>query len=216
MKLTHIFTVAACCLSVACNRQTAEKPAPEDSPKSSTEVTVKLPSLDAAVDKLKADVKDVAEAAKEKLAENAEVEIERIAKQLDEVAGDFNTNAGQLEGDAKEQFEKMRVEFDRKKEVFRQKLKEFKEGSEEISKFKKLFAEAFPKEFKKIRFPETSGIGFKPISFWQAWGLILLSQILFKANMHSTARTGRWRHRDPAHPESATTPSDSPLGGSSS
>jgi len=25
--------------------------------------------------------------------------------------------------------------------------------------------------------------GFKPISFWQAWGLMLLSQILFKANM---------------------------------
>ena len=25
--------------------------------------------------------------------------------------------------------------------------------------------------------------GLKPISFWQAWGLILLSQILFKANM---------------------------------
>jgi hypothetical protein len=25
--------------------------------------------------------------------------------------------------------------------------------------------------------------GLKPISFWQAWGLILLAQILFKANM---------------------------------
>ena len=37
--------------------------------------------------------------------------------------------------------------------------------------------------------------GIKAISFWQAWGIILLSQILFKANMHSTARTGRWRHR---------------------
>jgi hypothetical protein len=33
----------------------------------------------------------------------------------------------------------------------------------------------------------------KPISFWQAWGLILLSQILFKANMQPTTRTGRWR-----------------------
>jgi hypothetical protein len=32
--------------------------------------------------------------------------------------------------------------------------------------------------------------GFKAISFWQAWGLILLSQILFKANMQPTARTG--------------------------
>ena len=36
---------------------------------------------------------------------------------------------------------------------------------------------------------------FKPISFWQAWGLILLSQILFKANMQPTTRTGRWRRR---------------------
>lgn len=36
--------------------------------------------------------------------------------------------------------------------------------------------------------------GLKPISFWQAWGLILLSQILFKANMQPMARTGpRWR-----------------------
>src|SRR5207247_11177194 len=37
--------------------------------------------------------------------------------------------------------------------------------------------------------------GLKSISFWQAWGLILLSQILFKANMQPTARTGRWRRR---------------------
>jgi hypothetical protein len=36
----------------------------------------------------------------------------------------------------------------------------------------------------------------KPISFWQAWGLILLSQFLFKANMQPTTRTGRWRYRD--------------------
>jgi hypothetical protein len=44
--------------------------------------------------------------------------------------------------------------------------------------------------------------GFKPISFWQAWGLILLSQILFKANMQPTTRTGsRWR-RAPAGGES--------------
>lgn len=34
----------------------------------------------------------------------------------------------------------------------------------------------------------------KPISFWQAWGLILLAQIFFKANMQPTTRTGRrWR-----------------------
>ena len=37
--------------------------------------------------------------------------------------------------------------------------------------------------------------GLKPISFWQAWGLILLSQILFKAHMQPRLRTGRrWRH----------------------
>ncbi len=41
---------------------------------------------------------------------------------------------------------------------------EFKEGSEDVAKFKKVFAEMFPKEFKKIRFPDTSGIGFKPVS----------------------------------------------------
>ena len=33
--------------------------------------------------------------------------------------------------------------------------------------------------------------GFKPISFWQAWGLILLSQILFKANVHRNVGAGR-------------------------
>jgi hypothetical protein len=32
--------------------------------------------------------------------------------------------------------------------------------------------------------------GFKPISFWQAWGLVLLSQILFKANMQRTLPAG--------------------------
>jgi hypothetical protein len=35
----------------------------------------------------------------------------------------------------------------------------------------------------------------KPISFWQAWGLVLLAQILFKANVQPTMRTGRWRRR---------------------
>ena len=36
--------------------------------------------------------------------------------------------------------------------------------------------------------------GVKAISFWQAWGLMLLSQILFKAHMQPTMRTGpRWR-----------------------
>jgi hypothetical protein len=41
--------------------------------------------------------------------------------------------------------------------------------------------------------------GVRPISFWQAWGLMLLSQILFKAHMQPTMRTGsRWR-RDHAN-----------------
>ena len=42
----------------------------------------------------------------------------------------------------------------------------------------------------------------KPISFWQAWGLILLSQILFKANMQPTTRTGTWQRRVPARGDS--------------
>src|SRR5690349_5106646 len=41
---------------------------------------------------------------------------------------------------------------------------EFQEGSEENKKFMKLFQENYPKLFKKIRFPETSGIGIKPVS----------------------------------------------------
>ena len=44
--------------------------------------------------------------------------------------------------------------------------------------------------------------GFKLISFWQAWGLMLLSQILFKAHMQPTMRTGGMHRRrlecDPA------------------
>src|ERR671911_1377726 len=41
---------------------------------------------------------------------------------------------------------------------------EFEHGSEENKKFKELFKQAFPKAYAKIRFPETSGIGFKPVS----------------------------------------------------
>src|SRR6187397_2086505 len=41
---------------------------------------------------------------------------------------------------------------------------EFEHGTEDIKKFKALFKEAFPKAYAKIRFPETSGIGFKPVS----------------------------------------------------
>src|SRR6266853_6857668 len=41
---------------------------------------------------------------------------------------------------------------------------EFEAGSDGGKKFLALFKEAFPKEYGKIRFPETSGIGIKPVS----------------------------------------------------
>ncbi len=41
---------------------------------------------------------------------------------------------------------------------------EFQDGTEENKKFKELLKEAFPKEYAKIRFPDSSGIGFKPVS----------------------------------------------------
>jgi isocitrate dehydrogenase len=41
---------------------------------------------------------------------------------------------------------------------------EFEEGSEDAKKFMSAFKDAFPKQYKKIRFPETSGIGIKPVS----------------------------------------------------
>jgi isocitrate dehydrogenase len=41
---------------------------------------------------------------------------------------------------------------------------EFEAGSEAAKRFIALFRENFPKEHSKIRFPETSGIGIKPVS----------------------------------------------------
>jgi isocitrate dehydrogenase len=41
---------------------------------------------------------------------------------------------------------------------------EFETGSDAGKKFMAMFKEAFPKEFGKIRFPETSGIGIKAVS----------------------------------------------------
>ena len=41
---------------------------------------------------------------------------------------------------------------------------EFRDGTPEVGEFKKVFAASFPKLFKKIRFPNTAGIGIKPIS----------------------------------------------------
>ncbi|MEZ0397313.1 MAG: NADP-dependent isocitrate dehydrogenase [Anaerolineales bacterium] len=41
---------------------------------------------------------------------------------------------------------------------------EFQYGTEENQKFKQLLQEAFPKDFAKIRFPETAAFGVKPVS----------------------------------------------------
>jgi len=41
---------------------------------------------------------------------------------------------------------------------------EFEQGSEENDKFKALLQNNFPEEYAKMRFPETSGIGLKPVS----------------------------------------------------
>ncbi|MCL4257718.1 MAG: NADP-dependent isocitrate dehydrogenase [Anaerolineales bacterium] len=41
---------------------------------------------------------------------------------------------------------------------------EFENGSEDNKKFKEIFQQAFPKEYAKIRFPDSAGIGLKPVS----------------------------------------------------
>jgi isocitrate dehydrogenase len=41
---------------------------------------------------------------------------------------------------------------------------EFQDGTPEVEEFRRVFAAAFPKAYAKIRFPQTSGIGIKPIS----------------------------------------------------
>jgi isocitrate dehydrogenase len=41
---------------------------------------------------------------------------------------------------------------------------EFEAGTEDNRKFLELFRQSFPKQYNKIRFPETSGIGIKPVS----------------------------------------------------
>ncbi len=41
---------------------------------------------------------------------------------------------------------------------------EFEHGTEANQRFQDLFREAFPERFSKIRFPESSGIGIKPVS----------------------------------------------------
>ncbi|MDH3671080.1 MAG: NADP-dependent isocitrate dehydrogenase [Gammaproteobacteria bacterium] len=41
---------------------------------------------------------------------------------------------------------------------------EFEQGGEKVSKFLSVFKDNFPQEFGKLRFPDTSGIGIKPVS----------------------------------------------------
>ncbi len=41
---------------------------------------------------------------------------------------------------------------------------EFQQGTEENRRFKELLQQAFPKEYAKIRFPDTAGFGVKPVS----------------------------------------------------
>jgi isocitrate dehydrogenase len=41
---------------------------------------------------------------------------------------------------------------------------EFQYGTEENKKFKEMFKEAYPKEYAKMRFPDTAAIGIKPVS----------------------------------------------------
>src|SRR6266852_3984036 len=41
---------------------------------------------------------------------------------------------------------------------------EFREGTPEVDEFKKLFGHAFPALYKKIRFPDTTAVGVKPVS----------------------------------------------------
>ncbi len=41
---------------------------------------------------------------------------------------------------------------------------EFQEGTPEVAEFKKLLSQSFPTLYKKIRFPDTTSVGIKPIS----------------------------------------------------
>jgi isocitrate dehydrogenase len=41
---------------------------------------------------------------------------------------------------------------------------EFEDKTDDCRKFRKLFAESFPERFRKVRFPETTGFGIKPVS----------------------------------------------------
>jgi isocitrate dehydrogenase len=61
---------------------------------------------------------------------------------------------------------------------------EFQEGTPEVEEFKKLFAHSFPKLYKKIRFPDSTSIGIKPVSREG-------SERLIRAALEYTVREGR-------------------------
>ena len=54
---------------------------------------------------------------------------------------------------------------------------EFQQGTEDAAKFRKLMQETFPKQFAKVRFPDSSGFGIKPVS-------VEGTQRLVRAAMH--------------------------------
>ena len=63
---------------------------------------------------------------------------------------------------------------------------EFQHGDEDCEKFKAIFTEAFPERAKKIRFPDTAGIGIKPVSE-EGTGRIVRAAINYAiANKHDS------------------------------
>ena len=63
---------------------------------------------------------------------------------------------------------------------------EFQHGDEDCEKFKAIFTEAFPERAKKIRFPDTAGIGIKPVSE-EGTGRIVRAAIKYAiANKHDS------------------------------
>jgi len=63
---------------------------------------------------------------------------------------------------------------------------EFQHGDEDCEKFKTIFTEAFPERAKKIRFPDTAGIGIKPVSE-EGTGRIVRAAIKYAiANKHDS------------------------------
>lgn len=61
---------------------------------------------------------------------------------------------------------------------------EFEYGTPQNQRFKELIKEAFPEEYAKIRFPETAGIGLKPISKEGTYRLV-------RAAIHYALENGR-------------------------